>query len=237
MAQLFPVAGSKIYIGNVVNSKGLVDASDFANETWVEIDGWTQAGNLGDTQEVTSQSVISDQRVRKMKGLRDGGTFENTFIPNALDPGQVRFKQAILNCRPYRFKVEWGASCPIASVVTISQASPAVITWAGHGLAVGQAVVFSSTGSLPTGLTAGTTYYVIANGLAANTFQVSATPGGTAVNTTAAGSGTHTAEAKPMGMTEMFFGLALPGPRQGGQANAAQLRSWSIAVDSNIVEA
>lgn len=236
MAQLFPVAGSKLYIGNPVNAKGLVDATDFTSETWVEVGGWTQAGSLGDTQEVISQSVISEQRVRKMKGLRDGGTMDNTFLPDGTDPGQIKFKQAIANCRPYRFKVEWGAACPLTSIVTMTIAAPGVITWTAHGLAAGASVVFSSTGSLPTGLTAGTTYYVLSTGLTANSFQVSATQGGTAITTSGTQSGTHTAEAKPSGMTEMFFGLALPGARAGGQANAAQLRNWGIAVDSNIVE-
>jgi len=37
-------------------------------------------------------------------------------------------------------------------------------------------------------------------------------------------------------MTDMFYGLALPGARQGGEATAAHLRTWSIAVDSNIIE-
>lgn len=58
-----------------------------------------------------------------------------------------------------------------------------IITATGHGLAVGDPVQFVTlTGG--TGLTVGTTYYVIAANLTANTFQVSATPGGAAVNFT-----------------------------------------------------
>lgn len=82
-----------------------------------------------------------------------------------------------------------------SSVVSISYASPAVIGWPAHGLANGTAVTFSSTGALPTGLTAGTKYYVVN----ANTdwFSVSATLGGTAINTTATGSGTFTCYDTP----------------------------------------
>lgn len=78
--------------------------------------------------------------------------------------------------------------------VTISVASPAVITKANHGFILNDIVYFtvSSGGALPTGLTANTLYYVISAGLATNTFEVSATPGGAAVNTTLAGSGTYT---------------------------------------------
>lgn len=57
------------------------------------------------------------------------------------------------------------------SAVTISQGSPAIVTWNNHGLANGRMVTFSSSGTLPTGITAGTTYYVI--NATQNTFQVS----------------------------------------------------------------
>lgn len=236
MAQLYPVAGSKISIGNPVNGKSLVTEADFAGAPWTEIGGWTQAGALGDSQELISQPVISDGRMRKIKGLLDGGSMENTFLPDGLDAGQLLFKQAIRSCRPYQFKIEWGATCPLTSVVTISQAAPGVVSWLAHGLIAGTPVVFQTTGALPAGLTAGTTYYVAATTLTAYTFTVAATPGGVAINTTSAGTGTHTAEARAVGMTDMFYGLALPGARQGGQANAAHLRTWTIAVDSNIVE-
>ena len=233
---LTAVAGSKIYIGDAVNPKSAVTAADFASATWTEITGWTQAGSLGDTQEIISQTVISAGRTQKIKGTRDGGTMENTFIPEATDPGQAKFKAAIENCRPYQFKIEWGANCLNTSTVTITIASPGVITWNAHGFLAGQAVSFTTTGALPTGLTAGTTYYVLSSGLTANSFQVSATPGGTAIATTGTQSGVHTGQAMPTGQTDLFYGLALPGAKAGGEANTSQLRTWSIAVDSNIVE-
>lgn len=80
-----------------------------------------------------------------------------------------------------------------SGTVTISNGSPAVVTWNTHGKNAGNAVVFTTTGALPTGLNTNTVYYVIAAGLATNTFQVSLTPGGAAVNTSSAGSGVHTA--------------------------------------------
>lgn len=75
---------------------------------------------------------------------------------------------------------------------TISFASPAVVSFTSHGLTLNDIVKFSTTGSLPTGLTAGTAYYVISAGLTADAFQVSATQGGSAINTSSSGSGTHT---------------------------------------------
>lgn len=80
------------------------------------------------------------------------------------------------------------------SSVTISNASPAVVTWASHGLPNGTPVVFTTTGALPAGLTAGRIYYVIER--ASGTFQVSEDLDGAPVVTTSAGSGTHTATAQ-----------------------------------------
>ena len=237
MAQVYPVAGSKIYIGNRVTGKGTVTLADFANADWVEIGGWANAGTLGDTQEVGEQALINERRVRKYKTTLNGGTMENQHVPMALDPGQMRFKQAIEDCQPYQFKVEWGGDCAPESVVEISVGTPGVVTWQGHGQVAGQPVVFTNEGgALPTGLTAGTVYYVSATGLTANSFSVSAIPGGAAIDTTAAGSGVDTATAPPAGMTDMFFGLAMPGARSGGDATAAHLRTWSIGVDSSILE-
>lgn len=63
------------------------------------------------------------------------------------------------------------------------------ITSTAHGYANGDAIRFQSTGgAVPGGLVAGTTYYVI--NAATNTYQVSATSGGSAENLTSIGSGT-----------------------------------------------
>ena len=73
---------------------------------------------------------------------------------------------------------------------TVTIASPAVFSKTNQ-LAAGDKVVFSTTGALPTGLTAGTTYYVISAGLSGSAFEVSATDGGAAINTSGSQSGTH----------------------------------------------
>ena len=75
--------------------------------------------------------------------------------------------------------------------VTITNATPAVVTYTSSGLITGTPVVFTTTGALPTGITAGTTYYVL-TALTASTFTIATTVGGTAINTSSAGSGVHT---------------------------------------------
>jgi len=76
---------------------------------------------------------------------------------------------------------------------TVTIASPAVFTLNKHGLVAGKPIRFTTDGALPTGLSVGTTYYVIASGLTADNFEVSTTFGGSAVNTSGSQSGTHTA--------------------------------------------
>ena len=82
-----------------------------------------------------------------------------------------------------------------AKTVTITNASPGVISWANHGLTAGTQVVFETTGTLPSPLVAGNVYFVISAGLGTNSFEVSATSGGSAIVTTTNGSGVHTARA------------------------------------------
>lgn len=234
-AKLFPVSGSKIDIGRRRTPKALLTPADFNAATWLEIGGWTQAGAVGDTQELISQSVISEGRVRKIKGLLDGGMVENTFLPDITDLGQNAFKAAIRDSRPYEFRIRWAGSTD-ESVVTITAATPHVVTWNDHLLVAGQPITFTTTGTLPGTLSTSAQYYVSATGLTANSFQIAATPGGASLGGTGAGTGTHVAIANELGQTEMFYGLAMPGARQGGEANTAQLRNWSIAIDSNVVE-
>lgn len=77
-------------------------------------------------------------------------------------------------------------------VATMTMATPGVVSFTAHGLTLNDIVKFTTTGALPTGVTASTPYYVISAGLTANAFQISATQGGSAINTTGSQSGVHT---------------------------------------------
>lgn len=105
----------------------------------------------------------------------------------------------------------WSALSLSKGTITITVASPGVVTLTGHGLAEGDAVYFTTTGALPTGLTANTTYYV--KYINANTFQLASTrtatassgaaasfTTGTAINTSGTQSGTHTLFQAPYGI-------------------------------------
>lgn len=86
-----------------------------------------------------------------------------------------------------------GTKTPTIGTFTVTIATPGVCTFASNQLANGDAVVLSTTGALPTGLTAGTTYYVVNLGTSgANTFRLALTVGGADINTSGTQSGTHT---------------------------------------------
>lgn len=72
---------------------------------------------------------------------------------------------------------------------TVTIGSPAVFTLVGHSFALNDAIAFTTTGALPTGLSLNTTYYVIP--INVSTFNVSTTKNGAAVNTSGSQSGTH----------------------------------------------
>lgn len=76
------------------------------------------------------------------------------------------------------------ADSPIATFT----ASGTTFTSAGHAFVVGQEMRLTTTGTLPTGVTTGTSYYI--KTVATNTFELAATPTGSAISVSG-GSGTH----------------------------------------------
>lgn len=81
-----------------------------------------------------------------------------------------------------------------SATVTITIASPGVVTHTGHGLPEGTPVVMTTTVALPTGLSNGGRYFIINS--TTNTYQLAATVDGAPIVTTGSQSGTHTATAQ-----------------------------------------
>lgn len=96
--------------------------------------------------------------------------------------------------------------------VTITNATPAVVSNTAHGLSTGDQVFLTTTGGLPTGLTANTLYYVVR--VDANSYNLATTRanayGGTKIATSSAGSGTHTAFDCPYGLGDGSTTFTLP---------------------------
>lgn len=91
----------------------------------------------------------------------------------------------------------WMAAGPYPTQVkgtcTISNASPGIVTFASHPFVADMPILFTTTGALPTGITAGALYFVKGDAnFTTGQFSICASPGGAAINTSSAGSGTHT---------------------------------------------
>jgi hypothetical protein len=115
------------------------------------------------------------------------------------------------------------------ATITVTIASPAVVTYTGHGLAAGAPIRFSTTGALPTGIIAGTTYYVIAAGIATNTFEFSTSVGGSAVNTSGSQSGVQTGVAGT-GIKYLLNGAAVARGTAPAIARSSGLLTNSVSI-------
>jgi hypothetical protein len=101
---------------------------------------------------------------------------------------QPRAVEIFLNPNKTNYLLQPGIVSP-SGTATITVASPAVVTKATHGFSNGQKVFFTTTGALPTGITANNRYYV--RNATTNTFNISSTLTGSLVATTGTQSGTH----------------------------------------------
>lgn len=85
------------------------------------------------------------------------------------------------------------------ATVTVTIAAPGVVTWTAHGFTGACPVVFTTSGGLPTGITSGTTYWVVPSSITANTFTIATTVAnalaGTQITTSGSQSGTQTGTA------------------------------------------
>ena len=99
----------------------------------------------------------------------------------------------------------WSANVGVTpTTCTVTIAAPAVVTCA-LPVTIYQPIVLSTTGALPTGLLPGKTYYAL--NIGTNTFNLSATAGGTAITTTGTQSGVHS--VLPVGTAvSTYFGAS-----------------------------
>ena len=114
----------------------------------------------------------------------------------------------------------WDASTGlVGTTFTVTIATPAVLT-TSISLANGMAIYLTTDGALPTGLNVGQIYYVInSTGLSCN---LSATYGGSAINTTGSQSGTHKISSNGIPLASM-----------GGASNVPTQQNCLLVSDSS----
>ena len=102
----------------------------------------------------------------------------------------------------------WNASVGfLGSVFTVTIASPGVFS-TSLNLGNGTALVLSTTGTLPTGLTVGTVYYVV--NVSGTQFNLAATPGGSAINTSGTQTGVHSFSPRAIPVTALDGASSVP---------------------------
>ena len=115
----------------------------------------------------------------------------------------------------------WNASVGVSlNTFTVTIASPGVFTLNNGSLINGMAIALTSTGTLPTGLTIGTVYYVV--NASGSTFQLSATFGGAAINTSGSQSG-----------TQYVVPNGLPSTSLGGASDVPALVNFGMVSDTS----
>jgi len=135
-----------------------------------------------------------------LAALRTTTTFNNSAAWNSirvppLTAGQHTNAMVVLNAGTVATEADALAlvaqsamvSSSTPASITCTSASPGVITWTTHGLAIGQSFMLIA-GTAPTGLTLYTPYFIITAGFGASSFQFSLTLGGAAINTSSTGS-------------------------------------------------
>lgn len=75
---------------------------------------------------------------------------------------------------------------------TVNTATDVITVAGAHGLSAGDQVRFSTTTTLPAPLTVNTRYYVLSAGLTSTDLKISTVVGGSPVDLTTTGTGTHT---------------------------------------------
>jgi hypothetical protein len=106
-----------------------------------------------------------------------------------------------------------------AALTSITYASPAVVT-SSVSLTDGTAIQLQTTGDLPGGLTVGTVYYVVNS--TGTTFNLAATYGGTAINTSSAGSGSHSITSRGIPLSSL-----------GGASDAPTIQNSILVSDTS----
>jgi len=102
----------------------------------------------------------------------------------------------------------WDASIGLTgSTFTVTIASPGVLS-TSLNLTNGTALVLSTTGALPTGLLVGTIYYVV--NVSGTQFSLSATAGGSAINTTGSQTGVHSFSPRGVPVTALSGASSVP---------------------------
>ena len=133
-------------------------------------------------------------------GLRTGDTFTPQSTSNGLTSGQTYYVFDVPTYDTLQLSTTLGGSLLSGLVNGTSLGIKAVIP---HKQLADYRLSFSTTGTLPTGLSDALVYFVLESGLTATTFRIAESLNGGAIEVTGAGSGTHSTTAQGITKTTL----------------------------------
>jgi hypothetical protein len=229
-------AGAKFYIGTT--------ASVGSTDSFTEVGQILSISEFGRVYKEVVYTPLSTRGDQKFKGSYNDGGCDLTLGRDTNDTGQVALRVALDVDADYNFKYVPNDAVPAVSAVGVSMtaASPGVVTDTAHGLAVNTPITLVPVGAgvLPTGIVSGTTYYV-KTVLTVDTYTVSATAGGSAINTTGSPSGTITRTTVPAPSQQLMKGKVMSYTNNNGTIDSVigamckiSLKSGSITETAKI---
>ena len=191
-------AGAVLYIGTTA----VVSATD----TYTAVAEIVSIPKFGRTYNKIEHKPLGDRGTQKFKGSYNEGDPQIAFAKDISDAGQAAMLVALDTDDDYNFKILANDDvAPASAVVTMTAASPGVVSDTAHGLALNTPVKFVPIGSgvLPSNIFSTITYYV-KTVPTADTYTISTTPGGPVINTTGSPTGSYTRSTVPAGSFQLF---------------------------------
>lgn len=157
----------------------------------VDTPKWAKATVAGEAAGALNILVVNSLMEADLtsRGLLSYPQLVSASNPNAYATGDIPFLGGA------RIVVNDRLCTLVEHAFTADNSTDVITTTAAHGFVEDDPVIFTGS-DLPAGITAGTTYYVIATGLTTTAFKISATVGGSALNFTDDGTGTMTVSGR-----------------------------------------
>ena len=186
----------------VDNNNYTITVSATANAT--DVSGSPGGGSVVTQYEVNTGNSFQVPLVGWGAGVWGGGTWGNGLaVPTSLYIwNQQNFGEDLIYGPRGQGLYYWSANVGYSPIqVTISIASPGVVTLPiGFSFPNGTTISFTSTGALPTGLSVGTVYFVVAS--TGGTFSLATSINGTPIVTSGSQSGLQFISAKGINLAD-----------------------------------
>lgn len=96
---------TKFYVSSAVVTAAVDTVAEYAALTWVQIANVYDLGEFGDLANAVETTNLSESRVRRLKGLVDGGQMDVIVNRDSSDLGQAKLEDARKSIFDYGVKI------------------------------------------------------------------------------------------------------------------------------------